>query len=269
MRSPRASAAAVAALCAIVGTIGVGPMDATQDAGVDALQNVRRAIAGDARITSLRIEGLKPRLSSAGSRSSAPPSGIEMIFLAPHHFRHTNRSSSMVSYGGFSNSTPLSGGRALDPNATFDPGTPDAHFVQSQRTQVARWLLGMVGDPLGVLDLRARAEGQAVHITGADGFDAVLESDAATGLPVRLRYRDGIGFPEPGDVGTGAGMLEPADVTMSFEDRRLVNGVRIPHRIVRRARSLASGRERTIDELVFDRIEINPALHASDFQKNP
>ena len=51
------------------------------------------------------------------------------------------------------------------------------------------------------------------------------------------------------------------DETITFEDRREVSGLKLPHRIT----TTASGR--VIDALIFDEILVNPELGKGDFKR--
>jgi hypothetical protein len=88
-----------------------------------------------------------------------------------------------------------------------------------------------------------------IRVTRGDGVVRFLDLDVATSLKVRWE----------GELGSGAERAMNASV---FSDYRKVSGLSFPFRIV----SGAVG-EAPNQEIVFEKIEVNPAIPGSDFEE--
>lgn len=236
------------------------------------LNRAHRAVTGGATVKSLALEG--PRAVATDLMMvppSAPVQRVELLFLLPDQYRQTLANPSMMSYHGFSGNAPLLGAKALQPNTHADAGTPAPNFVGTQRTIAARLLFGILGDATGVMNANASAaNANTLHLVGPNDFDCLLDLDPATGVPLRLRYTSTVPFLPPFDPNQKNWRSDPAEraeVTVTFADRRMIDGVRLPFRITTTARSLATGRENILEELRFERVLVNPPLTAADFSR--
>jgi hypothetical protein len=234
------------------------------------LNRAHQAVTGGVTVKSLALEGAHAMSTELMKvPPSAPVGREELLFLFPDQYRQMIINPSMWSYHGFSGHTPLLGAKMLDPNGHADAGTPAPNFVDVQRLTAARLLLGILGDAGGVLSANASPTGAGtLHLVGANDFDCLLDLDPATGMPLRVRYADLVGFLPPFDPTQKLWRSDPperAEVTITFSDRRPVDGVRLPHRITTTARSLSTGRENLREELRFERVLVNPPLTAADF----
>jgi len=255
-----------------------------------ALDQARRAVTRDERVTSLALEGRRvtPSLfpDAPGNEQTS-----EWLFLVPDHYRETSVNAGSAQYRGFSGDNALAGAKSLDPGVTINVGKPDpaGPFVARERAVAARVLLGMLGLADGPLRLTvtAGANPQVLRAVGPNDFDAFLDLDPTSHQPIAVRYVENVGFVGTGELSPGGGRGSaaaggtggggggsrsistdppvPAETTISFDDRRVVGGVLIPHHIRVTSRSLADGRTRVIDEYFFEKIVVNPSLTPADF----
>jgi hypothetical protein len=85
-------------------------------------------------------------------------------------------------------------------------------------------------------------------------------------MPLRVRYRDDLWIAEPitpEQIAAGRparGRVEDVEVVITFEDRRLVDGLMLPHRIVRTVKGV------TWEDVRFDSIKVNPVFTGADFR---
>jgi hypothetical protein len=56
---------------------------------------------------------------------------------------------------------------------------------------------------------------------------------------------------------------------MAFGDRRLTDGVKLPHRVTTTARSLARGARSISEDFTFTKVFVNPPLTPADLSKAP
>ena len=237
-----------------------------------SLQKAQRAVSGNVSVKSLALEG--SRASAAELRSvppRAPVERVEVLYLLPGHYRQLQVNPSMMSYRGFSRDAPLLGAKALQPNAHADAGTPAVNFVETQRVVAARLAFGILGDAGGIMAVTASAAGANIwHLVGPSDFDCLLDLDPTTGMPLRVRYNGMVGFLPPFDPNQKNWRSDPperAEVTMTFADRRPIDGVQVPFRVTTTARSLSTGRQDIREELRFEQVRVNPPLTPADFSR--
>jgi hypothetical protein len=124
----------------------------------------------------------------------------------------------------------------------------------SERNDFVRLMLALflktdTAIPLRLAD-RSRVDHQ-LAFTGANGFAASVELDRFTSVPRTLRF--------PVTMLNGPAAGEVREWLWTLEDRRIVGGVLVPHRIVK-----TSGRTHE-ETWVIERIVVNPSLKPSDF----
>lgn len=262
-----ASACLMTLLCAVP---MLGATEQSQRRIPSSLQKAQRAVAGNVNVKSLALEGSR---ASAPQLRSVPPLApverVEVLYLLPAHYRQLLVNPSMMSYRGFSRDAPLSGAKALQQNVHADAGTPAVNFVETQRVVAARLAFGILGGAGGIMAVTASAAGANIwHLVGPNNFDCLLDLDPATGMPLRVRYTGMIGFMPPFDPTQKQWRSDPperAEVTMTFADRRLIDGVQVPFRVTTTARSLSTGRQEIREELRFEQVRVNPPLTPADF----
>ena len=237
-----------------------------------SLQKAPRAVSGSVTVKSLALEGSRatgPELMMVPP--VAPRGRVELLFLLPEQYRQMLVNPSMMSYGGFSRNVPLLGAQALQSNTHADAGTPAANFVDRQRVLAARLAFGILGDAGGIMHVTATPAGAGTwHLVGASDFDCLIDLDPATGVPLRVRYTDMVGFLPPYDPTEKQWRSDPperAEVTITFADRRLIDGVHLPFRITTTARSLSTGRKNIREEIRFEHVRVNPPLTPADFSR--
>jgi hypothetical protein len=89
-----------------------------------------------------------------------------------------------------------------------------------------------------------RGEPNVADISSRDGFNARLTVDASEKWPLKLVYQG-----------------NPSDETMTFADRREVSGLKVPFHVT----TTAGGR--TIDDLRFEEVLVNPEIGKGDFKR--
>jgi hypothetical protein len=170
---------------------------------------------------------------------------------------------------------------AISPGLTEERrGTRDGEIVaagpgneavaRGTLVEIRRIGLGLVlwTDELSLTVHPVAGQAHGIEVRGPDGSRGVIDFDPATSLPARFRYEGGYSLPEGPPVpveqrrpGVQVPMTrERGEITLSFEDHRLVDGLRLPHRIRWTARGI------TIRELRVDEILVNPPLGRDDFR---
>lgn len=236
------------------------------------MQKAPRAVSGSVTVKSLALEGSRatgPELMMVPP--IAPMGRVELLFLLPEQYRQMLVSPNMMSYRGFSRDVPLLGAKVLQSNTHADAGTPATNFVDTQRVVAARLVFGILGDAGGIMHVTATPAGPGTwHLVGANDFDCLIDLDRATGVPLRVRYTDLVGFLppfEPAEKQWRSDPPERAEVTITFTDRRLIDGVQLPFRVTTTARSLSSGRQNMGEDVRFEHVRVNPPLIPADFSR--
>lgn len=106
---------------------------------------------------------------------------------------------------------------------------------------------------------------EAIEITGADEFAARLFLDQRTMLPSMISYRDFV-FPSAGYVVSASADAIPGEaqeiaVQLLFSDFRLVNGVMLPHQIVKAINGAM------VSEWKIEKYKLNTDLKPKRFEK--
>lgn len=106
---------------------------------------------------------------------------------------------------------------------------------------------------------------EAIEITGADEFAAQLFLDQKTMLPAMISYRDFV-FPSAGYVVSAAADASPGEaqeiaVQLLFSDYRPVNGLMLPHQIVKAVNGAM------VSEWKIEKYKLNPDLKPKRFEK--
>lgn len=106
---------------------------------------------------------------------------------------------------------------------------------------------------------------EAIEITGTDEFAARLFLDQRTMLPSMISYRDFV-FPSAGYVVSASADAVPTEaqeiaVQLLFSDYRSVNGVMLPHQIVKAVNGAM------VSEWKIEKYKLNPDLKPKRFEK--
>jgi hypothetical protein len=261
----------VALLCAAPSRVA-GRQDRPPIQAPSSMQQALRAVSGSVTVKSLALEGSRGTGTELMKVPPSAPGGrVELLFLFPEQYRQMFVNPSMMSYRGFSRDVPLLGAKAIQSDVTVNAGTPAVNFVDTQRVVAARLLFGILGDAGGIMRVTATPAGPGTwHLVGANDFDCLIDLDRATGVPLRVRYTDMVGFLPPYDPAEKQWHSDPperAEVTITFADRRSVDGIQIPFRVTTTARSLSTGRQNVREEVRFERVRVNPPLTPADFSR--
>jgi hypothetical protein len=142
---------------------------------------------------------------------------------------------------------------------------PD-HYLRLASTVFARLRSGFAGDRL---IYEWKAQGPQVKMAMRVPDDQIKTERAQYTrlmqgmLPETqtVRYQDLVSFPVAG--GAASGSMPPpesVEVTLTFEDRRMVDGFSLPFRIRQTARDV------TFQDIRFETILVNPPLTAAEFE---
>jgi len=228
-----------------------------------ALASAREALGG-ARVTGVRsllLQGESQTLNLVKSQLS-PPALLEIRVLLPDHYLRIEQTETIEQRWGFRGQDVLNAIKPLKPDVSVG-GSWGPEQIKTERYAIARLVLGLLARPDMVPGLRPTATGRSsVTFEAPDGFAATLELDTTTHVPVRLRYRASVRLPPPpGQPIAGLPPSSDAEVTFTFDDRRAVAGVLLPHRVTTTAKDF------TLSQLRFQKILVNPSLTSSDFTK--
>jgi hypothetical protein len=195
------------------------------------------------------------------------PAVVQIKFLLPDNYLRIDTIGTAQRRAGFSGSTVLSS-ISDGENVTYPPDNLRKQILRNGRFHVVRFLLGALtyvtpelvltfhSIPKSVemidprvsprtttsVDTTGNLEPYTANVTG-DGFDARYIVDSGTRTPARIEF-------------TAA---DRHDVVMTFDQRRLVDGLQLPFHIV------TTNRGHVVDELTFDEIIVNPELSKRDF----
>lgn len=261
MKHGRVGPAGCSGCSALLAAISVVSL-AAQDAGSyrdakakDLFNNGRIAITGGpnglSRLRSMRLKGRSKIEAANGVMVDA---AVEIRIQLPDHYLRIDSGSFGRRQTGYAGSTLLNLVESGGTRTLADP--KDASILEADKAELARFMLGVatyVSEevPLKLqttdtpVEMPGKADPMGVDAVGDRGFTARIVFDARTRLPVRLVY-----------WGTGR-----TPFTMEFLDRKSVGGFRLPYRIV------TTGAERTVDELTFDEIVVNPSFSKTDFAR--
>ena len=230
----------------------------------DLFRYARMAVVGGA-VPKIKTMELKGR-SKVDFNGSLIDCTVDIKLLMPDHYLRVDATKTDEKLAGFAGKNVLNAIRFGD-NLSLPPFNITNAILTNEQARLARLLVGALtyvtpnvtmilhsaGMQGGIVDPRdnpkatATAEGRGVpnvaEISGQNGFHATMTMDATTRMPIRLVYPS-----------------TPKEETMTFEDRRDVSGLKIPFRI-----TTTSG-GRTIDELVFEQVLVNPEIAKADFQ---
>jgi hypothetical protein len=259
---------ALVAAAGLLATGSLGAQDNYQfsDPNVENLFRYARMAAGGGAVSKLKALELKGR-SRVDLGGALINCTVDIKILMPGYYLRTDATKTDEKLAGFAGKTILSAIRTGDSIST-PPENMTSAILKNERTRLARLLLGAItyvtpdvsmvfhtaGLTPGMVDPRvsarttATAQGQgepnAADINSPDGFKARLIVDASDKMPTRLLYP-----------------ASPQEETMTFADRREVDGLRIPFHIT----TTAGGR--VIDELLFDQALVNPEIGKGDFKR--
>jgi hypothetical protein len=285
------------ALCLLNTAAGQGA-SAQEAAGQDVTaarvqHEAREALGGEAAL--LAIRGV--RATGQASRTLGPmriAGEVELHLALPDRYVRVDRlrlagTVSNVAMG--FNATALvqrldgPGGVAIDPGAGLAPEAKEAAArvaAEGVRQDLARWLLGLFCGSAGVYPTQISSGGVAespdgradvLDITGPEGFAVRLFIHAETRLPLMASWMapDVLGavraLSRPGQADPTATAEQLIERTVEhrlyFADYRRVGAVRWPFRVRR------SVDGEVVEDLTFDRFDINPAFDARVFEPRP
>lgn len=201
----------------------------------DQLERSQSAVLGRLAPEGLRSLLLKGRLRLGISREEAVDGLVEIRVRFPDRYLRVDTVNGAERRSGFVGHTLL---------------TPKGD-VNAERAAFARLVLGLAAriptEPKLTFESTgesAFADTAAIDVSGG-GFAARMVFDSASHVPLRLVY----------DSRYGAGTV------MSFANRRDVDGVQLPSRVT----TLIA--DRVLETLMFDEMQVNPALQDTDFRR--
>jgi hypothetical protein len=224
----------------------------------------RMAVGGGvSKLKALQLNG-RSRVDLNGSLVDCT---LDIKILFPDHYLRVDATPTDAKLAGFAGKTVLNAIRA-GANLSVPPDNLTSAILKNEQMRLARLLLGAAtyvtptfamifrssGLTGGVVDPRvsaktiAQAEGRGdpnvAEVTGPGGFRGRLVVDGINRMPAKLIY--------PND---------PMEETMTFEDRRDVNGLKLPFHVT----TTAGGR--IVDELILSQILMNPEIGKGDFKR--
>jgi hypothetical protein len=274
-RHPRALTV-LAIACAVVTAGGAGARvgPAAQEAASELIA-ARAAVGPPAALAALKSLVLEGTIQNLNHNTGVlgPEERLEIRILLPDNYLRIVRDSRVLRTYGFSGTTVLRSMRPIAPGPFTARLAPDPVALAADRATLARLMLGMVGDTATALALTIRTAtlpdgARALEASGADGFTAWLDLAPGSPVPLQLRFDADVSFPVEGGTERNLGharvaSMPPrvnAEVALMFEDRRLVGGLRLPHRIRRVSRGV------TFEDIRLERVIVNPPLTAKDFE---
>jgi hypothetical protein len=230
-----------------------------------------QAVSGTTRVKSFVLQGtVASGTDGRTGQLTTTVEPFEIKVLLPNHYIRVENRVGFRRIEGFNDNTLIKVFRPLAPDVPPPSVSVDATAeLARQRVLAARWVVGILGSLDGVLPLAAKPSStpSTLRVTGPESFDCYVDlSDG--GVPLRLRFEAVAPFytpPSPGERQFGRKM-ERAEWTWTFANRKVVDGVQIPHLISISARSLESNLTTRIEEFTVRSAVINAALTPTDFQ---
>lgn len=237
------------------------------------LARAREAIGGDVRIRAVTSLALTGRAMSGFNGVTAQPLEVvypvRMALAFPERYLRVDERGGTISRWGFNGPVPIRDAKAVEPGVSVSSSPPGSGFVAQIKVPLARLLLGIFADTKGVLDVKVSPSPHNANMlvaTGPAEFAARIDLDPTSGAPVRVRYDDNLFIREPLTVEDrrggrmSRGQNEDVEVVISFDDRRAVDGLMLPHRILRTVKGVRW------EELRFETIVVNPKFTDADFR---
>jgi hypothetical protein len=262
------------------------------------LAQARAAIGGDKVLAGVRALSCAGTIQRAfGDRQVAGDLSIDLALpdkmLRSESLSPMGDASLLVTEQGLNGDTLLRSVRTLNtpPGAlirTPPPPSPgsdaEAQALRNSRAELARFVVAMLLASPSALPVDFTDAGEAegpdgkadvLDVKGAGGFAAKLFLDKATHRPLMLSYRGASprvivqtqrvqGPPPPAQPNARADAPQPpeiVDITMFFDDYRSVDGVQLPHHVVRAVDG------QTNEEWTFKTIKVNPSFKADAFTR--
>jgi hypothetical protein len=234
----------------------------------ELLSQARVAIGGQAvlKVQSFVAKGIVRRgFNSVTAQPDETALRLEVRFRLPDSFLTIVDSRGVLTKLGcvanqviFSVEVPRSG-------ATGGGKPPDNPRIVHD--EFARFVLAMFADTRTIKPLRVLPDSAPrIHVVG-DKFEAYLDLDPPTKLPLRLRYQGEAGLPErpltQSEIRTGTSLphrIVSGEIVISLADRRTIDGLNIPHRL-----TWTMGDTR-LQEMIFETVQINPQLGPEAFR---
>ena len=234
-----------------------------QDLAAEALFKMsRQTVGGEGTVSNLKTLVLKGTAVVVSDDGGPPERDVEIRIMLPAFYLRIDSAPGFTRRSGLSADTLISeirsGGEVEEPPTQFRKT-----LLQAERARLARMLLGMasavtsdlwltlrtprnieVGSAFDTAVTTSPAERRLLEASGKDRFYARVIYDA-TALPVRVDY------PAP----------NKAAIAITFEDRRVVSGLRLPHRMITQTDG------RTIEDLRFTQILVNQPLTRAEFSR--
>ena len=224
------------------------------------LKAARDAMGGEAKLASVKSLVLKGQVrtlnqmygqdSGAAKEYNVNPIEIQILF-PDKYVETTTYESGTRNRVGFNGADPVPG-RPGKAQSSMWP-----QLLNSRRGEFARLVLALLlqtdtGNRL-TLGNNAGAD-STLEFRGLGNFSIYVDLDKATHLPTRLRYQ----LQEFMADGTSTGAV--SSWIMNIEDWQEVNGLKMPHHLS----NLRAGK--LYSEFLFNSIELNPPLTATDFK---
>jgi len=235
------------------------------------LTSAHQAICGGHRtaaVKSLVAKGTSEQLNVA-TGSSSKPALWELKMLLPDNYAEIVTDMLFVRQTGFRGDALLEKWTPVSPGSVMrrsGGASPDA--MKRVRRRFARLVLGILAETETALSLRTIPGVQnGIALEGPDSFHAVLELDHRTGMPVRVRYQDDVRLPTKGDpngqrsLTTASSGTTEREVTMTFDERRVVDGFALPHRIVRSVGDIV------LEDIRIRRFTLNEPIDPQEFER--
>lgn len=230
----------------------------------DIFRYARMAVGGNvSKLKTLEMKG-QSKVDFNGTLIACT---FDIKILFPDYYLRVDATPTDAKLAGYAGKNVLSAIKS-GANVSVPPDNLRNVILKNERQRLARLLLGAAtyvtpdvsmifhsaGLTGGAIDPRvsartaASAEGRGepnvAEISGPDGFRGRLTVDAVDRMPKTLVYP-----------------AQPQEETMTFADRRDVDGLKLPFHI-----TTTSG-GRVIDELILDQILINPEIGKKDFTR--
>jgi hypothetical protein len=191
---------------------------------------------------------------------------VEIYILLPDNYLRIDSDPESVILSGFSGNLVLNKWTPQRSDMQISVTYPPEQ-IHTEQENLAHLMAGM----LAVLETACHLTAGSTQTAGIELLRegkhlAWMDLEPVSGAPLRVRYEGRLGFPRAlTQAELKAGLVPPpaapesVEVTLTFDDRRSVEGVSIPFRITRAARNIA------FEELRLETVALNTSLSKGDF----
>lgn len=261
-------------LCMMAVRYGQAVPPPASSSAQELLQSARAAIGwkqDGSVLTSVLIRGaVAEGLDAVTGRAIDRTIPLEIRALLPDWYVRTAGDGPTARRSGFVQGT-LVGFKPAGLPGSDKYKAQEAAWIQDYRMYLGRLLLGALGETsparLVVKRVLSSGDNDVIEVAAPDGTVLDLDLDKRSHVPIRIRFNQVVPVVAPvtrDEIRAGvvhAPTFQQEELTITFEDRRLISGLLLPHLVRKWVRGVAT------ETLRFDSFEVNAPMRPADFDR--